>query len=73
MELSSNKVKYRIANSEFLDDSDDFLYYFYIVCGITEGIYLRGLETNIRCNVEDIHVSTNKKESYINVSLEIHK
>lgn len=71
VELSSHKVRYRIKNSEFLDNSDDFLYYFYIVCGITEGIYSRGLEINIRCNVEDINISKSKKESYIDISLEM--
>jgi len=71
VELSSHKVRYRIKNSEFLDNSDDFLYYFYIVCGITEGVYLRGLDINIKCNVEDIYISSNKKESYIDISLEI--
>ena len=71
VELHSHKVKYRIKNSEFLKNSDDFLYYFYIVCGITEGVYSRGLDIKISCNVEDINISTNKKKSYIDISLEI--
>jgi len=71
MELSSHKVRYRIKNSDFLDNSEDFLYYFYIVCGITEGIYLQGLDINISCNVEDINILKNKKESYIDISLEL--
>ena len=71
VELHSHKVKYRIKNSEFLKNSDDFLYYFYIVCGITEGVYSRGLDIKISCNVEDINISKSKKESYIDISLEI--
>ena len=70
-ELSPNKVIYRIKNSEFLEDSDDFIYYFYIVCGITEGIYYRGLDVNIICNIEKIQISSNKEESFVDISLEI--
>ena len=70
-ELNPNKAVYRIKNSEFLANSDDFIYYFYIVCGITEGIYLRGLDFKISCNVENIQIATNKEESFVDISLEI--
>ncbi len=70
-ELHQNRVIYRIKNSEYLKKSDDFVYFFYVVCGITEGIYLRNLNVKVKCNVENIHVSSNKKESFIDVSLEI--
>lgn len=71
VELSPHKVVYRIKNSEFLENSDDFIYYFYIVCGITEGIYDRGLDVNITCNIENIQISSNKEESFVDISLEI--
>ena len=71
VELNPHKVVYRIKNSEFLEDSDDFIYYFYIVCGITEGIYYRGLDVNITCNIEKIQISSNKEESFVDISLEI--
>jgi len=71
IELTPSKVIYRIKNSEFLNDSDDFIYYFYIVCGITEGIYLRGLDININCNIEKINISSNNEESFVDISLEI--
>jgi len=71
--LQENKIVYRIKNSEYLDNSDDFIYFFYIMCGITEGIYLRNLNLKVVCNVEDLHISSNKKESFIDVSLEIQK
>jgi DNA-binding transcriptional regulator YhcF (GntR family) len=71
VELSPHKVIYRIKNSEFLENSDDFIYYFYIVCGITEGIYMRGLDVKITCNIEHIQISDNKKESFIDISLKI--
>jgi len=71
VELTPNKVIYRIKNSEFLENSDDFIYYFYIVCGITEGIYLRGLNVKITCNIKDIHITNKKKDSFIDLSLEL--
>jgi DNA-binding transcriptional regulator YhcF (GntR family) len=71
VELSPRKVIYRIKNSEFLENSDDFIYYFYIVCGITEGIYLRGLNVKITCSIKEIHISNKKKDSFIDLSLEL--
>ncbi len=71
LELYQNKVLYRIKNSEYLDNTDDFIYFFYVVCGITEGIYLRNLDIKVICNVEDIHLSSKKEESHIDISLEI--
>ncbi len=71
VELNPNRVIYRVRNSEFLENSDDFIYYFYIVCGITEGIYLRGLDVNIKCSIENIQIANNKQESFVDISLEI--
>ena len=71
LELHKNKVLYRIKNSEYLDHSEDFIYFFYVMCGMTEGIYLRNLDMKVICNVEDIHISSNKEESHIDISLEI--
>ncbi|TFG19840.1 MAG: hypothetical protein EU529_15815 [Promethearchaeota archaeon] len=71
LELHKNKVLYRIKNSEYLDHSKDFIYFFYVMCGMTEGIYLRNLDMKVICSVEDIHISRNKKESFIDLSLEI--
>jgi len=71
VELSPHKVVYRIKNSEFLENSDDFIYYFYIVCGITEGIYYRGLDVKITCNIENIQILSTKEESFVDISLEI--
>jgi len=71
VELHQNKVIYRIKNSEYLDNSDAFIYFFYVMCGITEGIYLRNLNIKIVCNVEKFHVSSNKEENFIDISLEI--
>ena len=71
IELQQNKIVYRIRNSEYLDNSGDFIYFFYVMCGITEGIYLLNLNIKIVCNVDKFHLSSNKKESSIDISLEI--
>ena len=71
LELYKNKVLYRIKNSEYLDHSEDFIYFYYVMCGMTEGIYLRNLNMKVECKVEEIHISSNKKESFIDLSLEI--
>ena len=41
------------------------------MCGITEGVYLRNLNMKVECNVGDFHISRDKKESFIKISLEI--
>jgi len=69
MELQHNRIKYRLKNSDFLNE--DFIYFFYIACGITEGIYLSNLTLKVNCNVENIHISSNKNESFIDISLQI--
>lgn len=69
VELYGNRVTYRILNSEFLDH--DFIYFYYIACGITEGVYLRNLNIKVECNVEEIQISNKDEDSYIDISLEI--
>lgn len=71
IELQKKKIVYRIRNSEYLGTSDKFVYFYYIACGITEGIYLQNLNRKIICNVENINISNNKEESFIDISLEI--
>ncbi len=71
VELNKKKVIYRIKDSEFIGTSEDFIYFYYIVCGITEEIYLRNMNLKILCNVENIHISNDKEESSIDISLEI--
>ena len=69
LELHQNKITYRIKNSEFLNDN--FIYFFYIACGITEGIYLQNLNKNVNCNVENVNIAEDKDECFIDISLEI--
>ncbi|MFX1393334.1 MAG: hypothetical protein ACFFAH_07145, partial [Promethearchaeota archaeon] len=71
VELFKNKVIYRLRNSAFLDPSKDSYLFFYLACGITEAIYLKFVNKKIKSNVEKIHISNNKEESFIDISLEI--
>jgi DNA-binding transcriptional ArsR family regulator len=68
-ELTQNRALFRLSNSEYLGDTEEFIYFFYIACGITEGIYLFNLKKKVMCNVENIHFSKNKKDSYVDISL----
>lgn len=70
-ELSNNSAIFRLSNSEYLEGTDEFIYFFYIACGITEGIYLRNISRKVTCNIERIYVSKKKEDSYIDVSLKI--
>ncbi|MFO7797855.1 MAG: helix-turn-helix domain-containing protein [Promethearchaeati archaeon] len=73
VELKNNKITFRLKNSEFLEPSGKFLYFFDIACGITEGIYLQNLNMKINCDVEDIAISADHKERYIDISIQISK
>lgn len=71
IELNSHKVVYRIKKSDFLVQNGAFNYFFYIMCGITEGIYLQNLELEVICDVVQFKLSDSKTEAFIDISLEI--
>ena len=71
VELSNNKAVYRYKNSEFFENSDDYIYYYHIVCGIAEGLFLQYFNQNAKCNVANFVISKNKEESYVDISIEI--
>jgi len=62
---------YRFKNSVFLENSDDFIYHIYIMCGITEGILNRDLKTEVTCDIEQVYISDNKEESFFDVTIKI--
>jgi hypothetical protein len=66
-----NKAIYRFKDSILLEDTDDFIYHFYTVCGLIELTLTRELKKTVNCNVEKINISTQKDESFIEISLEI--
>jgi DNA-binding transcriptional regulator YhcF (GntR family) len=69
LELNDNKIVYRMRKCEFFNKSGKFKYFFNILCGITEGIYLQNLNLEIDCNLERIYFS--EKDSYVDISLAI--
>jgi DNA-binding transcriptional ArsR family regulator len=68
-ELNEAKIVYRIKNSDYLGKSDEFIYFFYIACGITEGIYLQNLNKKVACNIENIHITKKKENNFIDISI----
>ena len=69
--LSQNKAVFRLSNSEYLQGTDEFIYFFYIACGITEEIYRTNLNKKVHCNVEKVHVASQKENAYLDISLEM--
>jgi len=62
---------FRFKNSPFLSDSLDFDYHIYIICGITEGILERELNTNVSCEIKEIHPSTTKEDAFFDVIIKL--
>ncbi|MFX1304990.1 MAG: hypothetical protein ACFFBV_07930 [Promethearchaeota archaeon] len=62
---------YRFKNSIFLENTDDFIYHIYIMCGISEGILNRALKRDVLCNIDQIYISDNKKESFFDITIKI--
>ena len=71
IELRANKMIYRLKNSDFLEYPGKKIYFYYLVCGIAERIYEVYLQCDIKCNIEKIHISKNKEESYIDIVLNV--
>lgn len=68
---SGKKAVYRFTNSEFIRDSEDFIYHFYIIAGIIEQQFSCLFNRNINCNVEKINISHEKEESYVDISITV--
>jgi DNA-binding transcriptional ArsR family regulator len=71
IELQEKRVIYKIKNPEFLRPPGNSTYFFYLACGIAEGLYKKLLKTIVSCNVLEIHVSNNIEESYVKILLEL--
>lgn len=67
--LDKNELKaiYRIEDSEFLGETNEFIYYYYGVCGILEAFFLEYLGQKTECNVEDIDVAN----GFVDISIKI--
>ncbi len=66
-----NKATYRFTHSDFLEDTDDFIYHFYLISGIIETTFSRELKKNVFCDVVKVNISDIKANSFLEISLEI--
>jgi len=61
----------KFINSEYLQNTEDFIYHFYIIAGMIEGIWKREINKDIICNVETVHIADDKANSFIELSIKI--
>ena len=71
--LDNNKTKtiLKFTHSEFLQDTDDFIYHAYIVSGLIEELWKKEVGRIIQCNVESVHISDKIEDSYYELSIEV--
>ncbi len=65
------RAKYRFTKSEFLEDTDEFIYHFHMAVGIMEVILSREIGRPVECFIEKIHISDSKEDSYVEISVNI--
>ena len=66
-----NKFNLRYCNSIFLDNTDDFIYHVYLMCGYIESIASKHTQKTIRCTVENIYITDNMEDSYVDILFEV--
>lgn len=71
LKLDGNRAVYRFRNSEFLSNSEEYLYYFHMICGIIERYLSNEVPGQVNSNVEAVHIDKLKENSYIDISIEI--
>ena len=71
--MDNNKTKtiLKFTHSEFLRDTDDFMYHAYIVAGLIEELWKKEVGIIIQCNVESVHMSDKIEDSYYELSIEV--
>lgn len=62
---------FRFSNSDFLDLTDEHIFYFYMIAGILESYLGSELDREIRCNILDVNISKQKEECYVDMSIDI--
>ena len=67
---NKNKIILKFTDTEFLDNSGDFLYHYYIIAGILEKVWQREVNKNVIVDVETLHLSEIKDDSYIELSVQ---
>lgn len=78
VELQENRAVYKFTNSEFLKKNKDYIYYFYIMCGLTEAIlgdgynkFSRANKRKVICNIEEIKIGKSENDAYFTISIDI--
>jgi hypothetical protein len=71
IDAKEKSATFRFKNSPFLEESNDFDYHIYIICGITEGILQRELKRQVSCEIKEIHPSEDKEEAYFDLILKL--
>ena len=71
--LDNNKTKtiLKFTHSEFLQDTDDFIYHAYIVAGLIEELWKKEVGRIIQCNVESVNILDKIEDSYYELSIEV--
>jgi len=70
-ENNNKRGFFRFTNSDFLESSDDYIFYFYMIAGIIENYLGSELDREIRCNILDVNISKKKEECYVDISIDI--
>ncbi len=71
IDSQGNKATYRFNHSNLLEDTDEFIYHFYIISGIIETTFSRELHRRVLCDVVKINISEIKANSFLDISIEI--
>ena len=62
---------YRIQNSEFLENNDDYVFYFYMIAGIIEAYLGEEMNRKVTCEILEINPSEKMEDSYVDLSISI--
>ncbi|HEY0089077.1 MAG TPA: helix-turn-helix domain-containing protein [Candidatus Lokiarchaeia archaeon] len=73
MEIDKEKKRgvFTFVNSDMLQISDDYIYYFYLIIGLIEKKLSLYSGRNIKCNVLEYKIQEKEENSYIKVSIQI--
>ncbi len=62
---------FRFNNIEFLENNDNYIFYFYMIAGIIETYLGEELNRDITCRIIDISVSIDKVNFFVDMSISI--
>jgi len=73
MENNKQKTILKFNNSEFIGPSGEFSYHAYIMAGLIETLWKKEVGKKIYCNVESIHPSDKREDSFYVLSIVMEK